>query len=187
MAPRNFLFIELTNQPIVAFLSALRNIFMGRPVSTGIHVTIKGPQRSRFRTSAVRKFLEKGYPLLIEGVGIFENNDAYIVYLTVDLEELRKYQLWYKPDFPNEFNPHITLYEGTNLRVAQEIYRFLCIEELSFMTTEYTLFPYTSKQLDLFSLASICEDPKAISELEASKLVKTGILERAKLVMQICH
>lgn len=183
MKNKQFLFIELNDVYIISLFKSLRDAFGGKNKSTGIHITIKGPQKSPFRTRSVNYFMEKKYPLLINGSGIFNNNGTYIVYMKVILDELKSYQLWYKPDFPEEFNPHITLYEGRNKQLANKICKFISKEINTISTCEYKIVPHTPSQKDLVTL---CENKPNLGFLPLVKLgvVPDDIIQKSKKLVE---
>lgn len=178
-----FLLIEILDNDLVYLLETLRDIFSMGEKKSGIHVTIKGPQKTPLKTKSAHEFLRKKYPLRIKGVGVFLNDDIYIVHLKVALDELKKYQMWYKPDYPDEFNPHITLYEGKNEKLAKSIYSLLENQNIDLYTTEYKIFPYVSKQPDLLSTYN--QDSNGdLSTLIKKGLIHVDILDRAKELMR---
>ena len=183
MRDKYFLLIEILDDDLVYLLETLRDIFSMDAKEFGIHVTIKGPQKTPFKTKSANDFLRKKYPLRINGVGVFHNDDMYIVYLRVALDELRKYQMWYKPDYPDEFNPHITLYEGKNEKLAKSIYSLLENQNIDLYTTKYKILPYVSKQPDLLSTHNHNANGD-LSTLIKGGLIHADIVNRAKELMR---
>jgi 2'-5' RNA ligase len=185
MSEKYFLLIEILDGDLVYLLKTLREIFSMGKKKSSVHITIKGPQKTLFKVKSANKFLSERYPLRIRGVGIFHNNDIYIVYLKVILDELKKYKMWYKPDYPDEFNPHITLYEGKNEKLAKSIYALLEKQNIDLCTTDYSIIPYVSKQPDLLSLPN--DDAKeGLSTLVELGMVHADIFDRARDLMKDC-
>lgn len=178
-----FLLIDILDDDLVYLLETLRDIFSMGKKKSGIHVTIKGPQKTPFKTKLANEFLRKKYPLRIKGVGVFYNDDIYIVHLKVALNELRQYQMWYKPDYPDEFNPHITLYEGKDEKLAKSIYSLLEKQNIDRCITGYEIIPYVSKQPNLLSTPNHAANGD-LSTLIKSGLIQADILDRAKELMR---
>nr|VFJ94642.1 MAG: 2'-5' RNA ligase [Candidatus Kentron sp. LFY] len=130
MANRNkFLFIDIKDEQINRLLSSLRAIFCGHDSSTtNIHITVRGPQHY-FNFAAleenIKKYEAENRCLKIGGVGRFNNPDSHIIYIKVDCGDLKKYGLWEKSDYKGNYNPHITLYNGSDKDRANVIYDFL--------------------------------------------------------------
>ena len=175
-----FLFIEIRDQEISSLLNKLRELFSNRKFHTGIHITIKGPQKS-FRTKSIEKFLEEKNPIKIYDAGIFLNRDTYIVYLKVICNNLRGH-LWRKPDYKDEINPHITLYKGSDKNIAEAVLEFLKKENISLECKDYGIITHTQRQRELFSKPPKSDEPD-IYNLEQGECIKKGILSRAADVL----
>ncbi len=60
--------------------------------------------------------------IVLEGLGYFSVNKQIYVYIAANAPGLRR--VWRKPDYPltkGFFNPHITIYRGNNMAVAERI------------------------------------------------------------------
>jgi hypothetical protein len=177
-----FVLLELTDPEISGLLLGLRIIFTGKKEQlSNIHLTARGPYSSKIS----RKLLEKWSQIIandvleIGNVGMFSNPDGYIIYLGVYAENLK--EIWHKPDYPIKkygFNPHITLYYGSDLNYAKRILAFLSNENLNFKTHQFQLVEYVSGQKGLIHHHRIADKdfPNLISEGK----IKPGILQRAK-------
>lgn len=175
----NILFLEITDAKICFLLGRLMEIFSNKRSNTNAHISIKGPQGT-FRMNLVNKFLQKKIPIKIYDAGMFVNKDKYFVYLKVECENLKT--IWRKPDYNNEYNPHITLYKGTNKRIADAVFNFLKNENLCFVCTEYSIAVHTLRQLDLFTQNHHSET-QCFNRLIAKGGVKSSILLRAEKMM----
>jgi hypothetical protein len=178
-AKNNILFIEITDAEICFLLGRLREIFSNKIFNTNIHISIKGPQKT-FRKDSVNKFVQKKNPIEIYDAGMFVNKDKYFVYLKVECEDLET--IWRKPDYDSEYNPHITLYKGTNKRIADAIFNFLKNENLCFACTEYSIAVHTLRQRNLFT-QNHHPETHCFDMLIAKGGVKRGILLRAEEMM----
>lgn len=111
---------------------------------------------------------------------MFINKDKYFVYLKVECENLET--IWRKPDYGSEYNPHITLYKGTNKRIADAIFNFLKNENICFTCTEYSIAVHTLRQRNLFTRNRRSEI-HCFDTLIAKGGVKRDILLRADEMM----
>jgi hypothetical protein len=82
------------------------------------HVTVAGPVTDKRRIAGDLDFRSRISTL---GVGKFVNNKKITIYIRVDAVNLR--HIWHKPDFP--YNPHITIYDGDDVSIANSIYNGL--------------------------------------------------------------
>ena len=82
------------------------------------HITVRGPYEEFCDMSAINTSFGT-IPVLINGVGRFINPDQHVVYLSCVAEGLEK--ISWRPDFPL-FTPHLTLYSGRSMDLANEIH-----------------------------------------------------------------
>lgn len=80
------------------------------------HITIRGPYTQEiniepFNTQA------RQIPMILDGMGRFTNPEQHVVFLACDAPQLKN--IWWKPDY--SFVPHLTLYNGTSQKQADEI------------------------------------------------------------------
>lgn len=110
------------------------------------HVTLRGPYIHEPKNDQIQKIAEDildGEPLKIEGAGIFNNNGTYYVYLKVNKSNLKK--VFWKKDYPIKeygFNPHITIYQGTDKSLANKLLHFLDAQNFHFECKNITLSSY---------------------------------------------
>lgn len=178
---QKFLFLEFLDPAINGLLLGLRREFTSETLHSGIHVTVRGPYKSAIRESVIRRFqnLLEAEPILIHGIGMFSNPGEYVVYIRVSSNRLRS--IWWKPDYPKSkfgFNPHISLYRGSDKILAEKIREFLDSEGLALICTEFRLTPYTSKQTELFSLEKLPVEHLFL-RLSNLRLVRADIIQRA--------
>ncbi|WP_405226858.1 2'-5' RNA ligase family protein [Lentisalinibacter sediminis] len=183
--PPRFLFLEFLDPEINALLWGLRREFGEGQASSDIHITVRGPYDRNISREEIRSLQRTldAHPILIHGAGIFHNPGSSVVFLRVKSDSLK--DIWWKPDFPIEkfgFNPHITIYKGSDPQLAQKIYDFLREESLALVCHEFRLSPYVSKQSDLFPLESLPRDRQFLS-LSNRRLVRPDILQRAAKLM----
>jgi hypothetical protein len=184
-----FLFVEIHDEPVVRLINDLRTIFNGgKKKNSAVHITIRGPYISIPDPIEIDGYWEiiKEEGVLISGVSNFNNNGKHIVYLKVQSKAIRG--LWWKPDYPISkygFNPHITLYEGSDKSIATTITSFIKKERLLFLCRNLSLRIYDPLQMDLFSDGGIfCYETKASPQIEAQmKRIQPRILERATELM----
>lgn len=182
---RQFLFLEFLDPEINGLLCGLRAVFSDEERHTNIHITIRGPYGKGIPVEEIEKYsaLLDDEPLLIHGIGMFENQGNYVVYIRVPNKRLEK--IWWKPDYPTQiygFNPHISLYIGSDRLLAEKIQVFLKKEDLKLLCRDFRLTRFTSRQKEMFPF-----DPLPIehnlTRLSNRRLVKPGIVKRAELVV----
>ena len=175
------LFIEIRDKDISSLLNGLREIFSHKKFNTGIHITIKGPQKT-FRKKSIDKFRKENEPILIYDTGMIINEETYIVYMKVKFENLNGY-MWRKPDYSDEYNPHITLYKGLDKHLASAVLDFLKKENISLVCSKYDIVIHTLRQLSLFSPA--CDfKPSDFQNLIDQGRIKSDIFSRAKKMVE---
>lgn len=150
-----FLLLELLDPTINDLLFRLRHEFTKGSLSSDIHVTIRGPYRKKITPDTITKLGQvlDSDPILIQGIGMFENTDEYVVYIKASADRLT--EVCWKPDFPKRTYgciPHITLYRGDDKELAEKVLDFLNKEPIKLICRNFKLTSYTSKQPELFTL-----------------------------------
>ena len=150
---QNFVFLEICDQEINTLLRLIRKLAGSVDSDHTIHVTLRGPYRKPATKKAIIKTQDElaNDDLLIANTGIFSNSDETVVYYCVSSENLHR--VWYKPDFPVKafgFNPHISVYRGSDQRFAELLKKFLDQYRLELLCTKFRVTPYVSKQAELF-------------------------------------
>lgn len=178
--PSILLFIVLRDKRINSLLNSLRTVFNDKKSNSDIHITVRGPFRSKVKAETIDKLKEimKYDVILIKGAGYFSNNDEYVVYLKIDSPNLEK--IWKKSDYPkyiHGFNPHITLYRGNNEVKAKSIYEFLVDEEVELLCED---FEFKSYDLNQRAIRDDLSADAGFDVLEAVGSVKEGVIARAK-------
>lgn len=182
---QQFIFLELMDPEINGLLSGLRAAFSDEKAHTNIHITMRGPYRNIIPQDEIKKYqkLLSDEPILIHGIDMFNNSGHHVVYIRVSGERLKK--VWWKPDYPTKiygFNPHISLYVGSDPVLAKKIQYFLRKEDLRLLCRDFRLTPYTSRQTELFP-----RDPVPMEclflELSNRRLVRADIVQRAENVV----
>lgn len=172
----SFLFMELRDPRLNRVLTDLRSIFSGKKYTTNIHITLKGPQKTYDLDKNIKKYKKENSFIQIGGVGRFSNGAFHVVYLKVKCGDLIKYSLWRKPDYKASYNPHITMYEGTDNLLADAVYEYLTKENLKYECNKYDFIVHTRKQYSLF-FGAFTEKDKAQSDLLDQE---EALLERAR-------
>lgn len=182
---KSFVFLRITDPEISALISGIRAVAMAVPPKSGPHITIRGPySRPVPRIQIIRygKVLAS-HPLVLEGVDRFQASDHSTVYLKVQHPKLL--QVWWKPDYPTKvfgFNPHLTLYEGSDVGRAQSLLTFLRGEGIKLLTSEFAISPYVSDHEDLFPQAERREH--LFLKLINRGLVRADVLDRLERVLR---
>ena len=182
---QQFIFLELLDPEINGLLCRLRAAFSDEKAFTNIHITVRGPYRNMISEEEIKKYREllSDEPILIHGINMFKNPGRYVVYIGVSCERLK--QIWWKPDYPAKtfgFNPHISLYVGSDQLLAEKIQYFLKKEGLKLLCRDFRLTPYTSRQTEMFPL-----DPAPVERLFLAlsnrRLVRADIVQRAENIV----
>ena len=114
MNQRFFVFFYVDNPEVEEYLNLA--IFVANPLEKWpAHVTVAGPFPHR---NSVPKAVPFHSEVNVRGVGRFNGSGQNTVFLNVESDELRKY--WNKPDYG--YNPHITIYDGDDPKLADMIY-----------------------------------------------------------------
>lgn len=179
--PPRFIFIELLDPEVNALLGGLRLELGGDAPSASIHITVRGPYQRPISAREIELYelALRSSPLLIHGIGTFQNSDEHVVYIRVSSSELKK--VWWKPDYPSTkygVNPHVTLLKTSDRKFASVVRAFLVKEDLKLVCHTFRLVPYTSKQVELFPAPKPPQDTQFL-ELANRRLVRPDILQRA--------
>jgi hypothetical protein len=82
------------------------------------HITVRGPY-SEYQDPRAWSTLLRGQRIDLGGVGTFfeSGRNQNTVFLSANAEAIR--MLWYKPDYPGPYNPHLTIYDGGSRAFAE--------------------------------------------------------------------
>lgn len=176
---KNFVFLEITDPDVNALFSAFSKVINGAPIDKAPHLTIRGPYSERIPSIKLKEWREiiKLDVLSFGNAGIFSNQEEFVVYLSVNSPNLRK--IWHKPDYPISkygFNPHISIYRGSNEQFAASLYEFFDKENLELFCAEFRIVEYVSRLIKLFSDEfPLAEYPQ---RLTINGRMKTDFIER---------
>ena len=151
--PGAFLYIEILDPEVNVLITSICEILTGIRPKDVIHLTIRGPYEAKIPKSILKKCREvmRSDILKIEGVGRFTNPGEEVVFFKINSPNLRR--IWWKRDYPIErygFNPHITLYRGSDERFANLVAEFLERERIEVICRKYKLATRTRDQGELF-------------------------------------
>ena len=182
-----FVFLEICDADISELLNNLRSVFNQKEFKSNVHVTLRGP----YSKPVNEKYLDDWYhkisanTILIANPGMFENEEESFVYLGVSMANKSKNlsRITRKFNFPKnkfDFNPHITLYAGSNKILAHKIYEFLRKEKIEFVCNSFELSVYASNpQLELFPVR-VSSLKGSVSNLISSGKISPEIFVRAR-------
>lgn len=177
MSGNSFLFIEIRDAELVALFQGLKSIFNDTEATSPVHITVKGPQKNGFKTTAFNNFFDVEHPLVISQSGCFSYSSKYFVHFKVQIPEMEKYHLWYKPTFPNEKNPHITVCETSDQDFSKDIVRFLNKEVGDLLCRNYKFLPYTPAQHDMI-IAMSCKKTRNVDDASVPNLINVGKIRK---------
>ena len=112
MFRRVFYVVYFNEQRLQAALDAMRFIANPREKSPA-HITVRGPYAQLYNLQRQQRRIF-GTEVVADGVSAFFNESQNTVFIQCQSEKLR--EVWNKPDY--EFNPHITLYDGSSREFA---------------------------------------------------------------------
>lgn len=93
------------------------------------HVTVRGPYSRRLGSLKEINQQIRGQSVQVLGTGSFESARQNTVFLHCRADFLVR--VWKKPDYP-DYNPHLTLYDGTSRHFADALKRILAAYDLRF-------------------------------------------------------
>lgn len=186
-----FVFLEICDADICELLNGLRSIFNQRKFNSGIHVTLRGPYVKPVDERKLADWHHKirANAILIANAGIFENEFESVVYLGVSTANNSKNlsRITRKFDYPKsrfDFNPHITLYAGSDKVLARKIYDFLRKEKIELVCHTFELSVYKSTpQFELFHEPNSSMKGEVVSLISSGK-ISPEILVRARRLVE---
>lgn len=147
-----FVFLEITDRNLNFLFAAIAQAIYGQRPAQPTHLTIRGPYAGRVPNGVVRhcrSILEQDV-LRIADVGRFNNENEEVVFLRVDSPNLRR--VWWKPDYPIGkfgFNPHISLYRGKDVALAEALELFFRHEGIELFCAEFRLVSAVTRQQEM--------------------------------------
>lgn len=113
---------------IRTLLDAIR-LFARPQTKHPAHITVRGPYPD-YQDPRDWSVKVKGQPIDVGGVGTFFGPEQNTVFLRVDSPAVRA--VWHKPDYPDEYNPHLTIYDGPSQPFAEALRDLLTGKEPRF-------------------------------------------------------
>jgi len=183
--PPTFVFLEFLDPEVASLLNGLKDIFSETNKKDRLHITVRGPHYHLVTEKDINRYamLLEQEPILIQSAGMFIDDIESVVYIKVSHNNLRK--IWDKPDYPIKdygFNPHITIYRGTDKGLAQKIYHFLKKEQIALLCHKFQLTTFVSKQMNLFQDMS-ASSRGTFKSLCKMRKIAPDIMERARCLM----
>ena len=148
----SFVFLEITDRSLNFLFAAMACSIYEKKPAQPTHLTIRGPYSGRVPPGVVqhcRNVLAQDV-LRIADVGRFKNADEEVVFLRVDSPNLRR--VWWKPDYPISkfgFNPHISIYRGKDIVLAEALERFFLHERLELFCAEFRIVSAVTRQQEM--------------------------------------
>jgi len=183
---RIFYVVYAADDFVQSTLDAIR--FIADPnEKTRAHVTIKGPY-SKARTFRKARHLAEGSEVSVTGVDVFRSSKQNTVFLSIDSPVLKK--LFDKPDSPDA-RPHLTIYDGAALAIADELHQVLQECNIAFSFTSSTLEPLQTKKGQSSLELRVAYDEALVEEVtgqrvEADEVPKLSNDVRVRLIAQLC-
>ncbi len=128
------------------------------------HLTVRGPYRQKISIAPINKKLGD-QSLTIYGIGEFFKFGQQTVFFRCSSPDLRA--VWFKPDY--SYNPHITLYDGSSLEFARQLYLVASKYSFNFQVSATDLEPLMSQRGQKTFGTSVGIDYEAIREILGSR------------------
>ncbi|MFC1748891.1 hypothetical protein ACFL2V_08785 [Pseudomonadota bacterium] len=115
--------------------------------------------------------------LKIGNIGLFSNPKEEVVFFNVDSPHLR--EVWWKPDYPIKhygYNPHISIYRGSNKKLAAALKDFIYNDDFELLCSEFEITTYLTRQLQLLPSEEV--ESKQFLRLLSSGKVSPTFLSR---------
>ena len=163
----NFVFIVFKDSFVLGIIDFLRTALGGK-ISDQPHITIQGPLPERVtaeKIDGVKRALGKD-EILLANPKCFEFGSNIVLYMSATSAHMAS--VWNKPDYPIDkfgFNPHVTIYEGTNKEKVHAAIRFLKREPIELICRDFDVMPYVSKQIEMFATKVTPADEFAFQRL----------------------
>lgn len=179
-----FLFLELRDSGVNALFSGISEAISSKYLDSAPHLTLRGPYSKSVPARTVEKYsgIISRDVLKIKGAGLFSNPHEDVVYLRVNSPNLRK--CWWKPDYPMYkygFNPHFSIYRGSDRLLADKLYRFFDHEKLEILCAEFRLVTHVSRQMKFLP------DDVPLTEYPFHELIagniRENLLDRLRVVV----
>lgn len=182
---RNFVFVVFDDPLVVGVLDFLHSAMMGAPLRLRPHITIQGPFGGKVGAEKIRKIASvlKEDVFLIGNPGVFWG-EVSTLFFRVQSENLAR--VWLKPDFPTNkygFNPHVTVYEGSDTELVKRAYDFLKKNRVELICREFSVVQYVPKQMDMFPNEGADGDDDALSKFIAKGSIPSSF--RAKFLAAV--
>lgn len=147
-----FVFLEITDRDLNFLFTGIAMTIYGRKPQQPTHLTIRGPYSHEVPEGVVTRCREvlKQDTLRIWDVGRFRNAEEEVIYLRVDSPNLRR--VWWKPDYPISefgFNPHISLYRGRDVTLADAVMQFFKHECIDVLCSEFRIVSAVTRQQEI--------------------------------------
>lgn len=175
-----FVFLEISDRDLNYLFRGIHWILYRRAPDKATHLTIRGPYSGRVPSHTVdrcRKIMQHDV-LTISGVGRFSNPSEEVVFLRVNSQNLRR--VWWKPDYPireHGFNPHISLYRGSDRSLAAKLETFFIHENLRLDCAEFKIATRVTRQLQIF-------DSRVPHALVQTGRVSSNLLDRLRVLVR---
>ncbi len=152
------------------------------------HISLCGPYEQPLREEVVRDLdrSTRGVTLHIDGIGMFENAKERTVFLScVPTRSLEV--LWDKPQ--SSFSPHVTLYDGPDIPLAQELERRLSVVSPHFQLAlagiiEYQVGDTVPMDSPTYALGDAAARELALSGDLVQKITQSRRIELATIVLK---
>lgn len=182
-------FVVISVEPYETLLTAIKSIANGK-VSKPAHVTIQGPLSEPPQPNSLEEIGSKisNVTLKVTGTGLFENPGKTALFLKLTSDGLEC--VWNKPHYPVEqfgLNPHITLYEGSDLVLIDHLKMIISssfMNRLSFLASKVLVMGNGIKHASIaFDLSRLIypEEDLILEEFE-HRLEKNSTHERLDLI-----
>lgn len=136
-----FYVINIKDKNLSALIDGIR-VIADPYIKHPAHITVRGPYTKKYNFDRVNKDLI-GSKIHITGVGNFFEYNQNTIYFDCESNSLEKASL--KRDYPDSFNPHITLYDGNDRPFSEKLNILLSKYNFSFNIYSAEIEPLKSR------------------------------------------
>lgn len=189
---KGFYVIYPADNRVRMYINAIR-IFADPERRTEAHITIRGPYKKRLSSNKIDQYSKiiSEEEIKITGIGnFFDSNQNTVYFICEKNQEVGK--IWKKSTYP-DYNPHITIYNGSDHEFAIQLYDTLKqhFKEFKYKIKELAwLEPKNKETLNLFYLKGVV-DFDELSEIINYKIDDSTInvitkKQRLNFICKLC-
>ncbi|WP_114939633.1 N-6 DNA methylase [Mucilaginibacter endophyticus] len=129
--PKIFYVIDIKDRNLQTIIDGIR-ILANPDEKHFAHITVRGPYEQKIREESLTNINDiiRNKNVGVDGVANFFEYGQNTIYLKCNSPILK--DIWFKKDYKESFNPHLTIYDGRSKNFAQKLYDILNRYSFSF-------------------------------------------------------